>query len=334
MFSSFSSLFFLFLFFLFSFLYIFFIGTDGNSANGLRGLHAKTLAFDEGSDRRLLAALYGPYPHSYPQSSSLAHSHPHAHASPDPTASPASSLHRGAGGSVGQVAGSGLGPAAAGLSTVRLAWAQIRDNTEREADTHRAFHLSLTRDLVKPLVDFRDYQQRVRDRIQEELPAAKADYDDKRRALESVRAVYRAKADDCREYFLPPSGPSYQAADPSAQTTDPSTSHADELSQQASYSKRDSHAAALSGKRREPDLKTHLNAFVHALSGDSSSASASASNASGSSTPQPKPLSAKGVKAKRDAEEADKAYREAVHELESYRIRRQKSLLAAANVCC
>lgn len=45
-----------------------------------------------------------------------------------------------------------------------------------------------------------------------------------------------------------------------------------------------------------------------------------------------KPSALKGVKLRREAEEADKAYREAVFHLESLRLRKNKILVAANNV--
>ncbi|KAF8446335.1 hypothetical protein L210DRAFT_3610805 [Boletus edulis BED1] len=83
------------------------------------------------------------------------------------------------------------------MNTTRRAWAEIRDNLEREAQTRQAFLSTLTVDCVNSLMTLKETQERTRKRIKEDLKDSISTYSDyAENALPKLKRAYLKK---CQE---------------------------------------------------------------------------------------------------------------------------------------
>ncbi|EKM49096.1 uncharacterized protein PHACADRAFT_202021 [Phanerochaete carnosa HHB-10118-sp] len=226
-------------------------------------------------------------------------------------------------------------------NTTRHAWAEIRENLDRECDTRQALIASWSQDVIGPLIALKETQERIRKRIREDLKEAinaHAEYAEN--VFLKLKRAYMKKSQDAEEFknaaangppLSPPilhehnplampkpeksSGkPAVTAPQPlrpvdrrpsmhqtgPARTRSPSTSTAlQDLAHQ--------------GKRQLNQLITFLDKSGNAKEGNR------ADNA------------LRTVRAKRDADDADKEYRKGVHWLETLRLRRVKMLEGGYN---
>ncbi|EIN13461.1 RhoGAP-domain-containing protein [Punctularia strigosozonata HHB-11173 SS5] len=239
-------------------------------------------------------------------------------------------------------------------STTRSAWSEVRDNVEREAQTRQAFLNTLASEVITPLVALRDSQDRTRKRIKEDLKDSLTAYTDyAENTLPKLKRVYLKKCQDVEDYktaasatspiptsnvalnspefsALPsnvrtrasvdnPGRPTVTAPQPLrpldrrpsgstgpiSRNRSPSTSTGTALSDLAQHGKKQFNQLVTSFLDKRETMKDGL----------SSSRSSDAA--------------LRHVRAKREADEADKEYRRAVHWLETLRIRRSKTLEAA-----
>ncbi|KZT06270.1 RhoGAP-domain-containing protein [Laetiporus sulphureus 93-53] len=228
-------------------------------------------------------------------------------------------------------------------STTRRAWAEIRDNVAREADTRQAFLESLTTDVITPLISLKETQERIRKRIKEDLKEAvttHADYAEN--VLTRLRRNYVKKCQDVDEfkaaialpYPSPASPPDLPVSLPTSRRNPspsprsnaaspppfrPIPDRRPSLGGVSTHGRSQSTATALQdlahqGKRQLNQLMTFLDkgGNMKDLAGRSDNA-------------------LRSVRAKREAEEADKEYRRGVHWLETLRLRRVKILESGYN---
>ncbi|KAF7367212.1 Glucosamine 6-phosphate N-acetyltransferase [Mycena sanguinolenta] len=238
------------------------------------------------------------------------------------------------------------------LSTTRSAWNEVRDNLDRESQAKQAFLSSLSVDVITPLTSLRETQERTRKRIkafaslfitelltktaiQEDLKASDSAYNDfAENGFPKLKAKYVKKFAEVEESkraaaAAPPLSPTPMTADhmnskPAApgapiRVTSPQPLRA--LERRAS-------GGAMRARDRSPsagtttfaDLAQHGKKQLNQLRGFLEK-SGTVKEGGGR-----EPSALKTVRAKREAEEADKDYRNGVHWLETLRLRRIKIL--------
>ncbi|TCD68833.1 hypothetical protein EIP91_009700 [Steccherinum ochraceum] len=228
-------------------------------------------------------------------------------------------------------------------TSARGAWTEIRENIEREADTRVAFISTLSTEVLNPLLSLKETQERIRKRIREDLKdaiTAHADYSEN--VYPKLKRAYLKKSQDVEDLKtaaaqLPPLSPSATMENhhpfSNVKTNNPPPSRPivtapqplRPLERRASgtipvtRNRSPSSSSALQdlahqGKKHMNQLMTFLdkNNVKDTLSGRSDTA-------------------LRSVRAKREADDADKEYRKAVHWLETLRIRRVKLLESGYN---
>ncbi|THH01505.1 hypothetical protein EW026_g1185 [Hermanssonia centrifuga] len=229
-------------------------------------------------------------------------------------------------------------------STTRKAWDEVRDNVEREADTRMAFIASMTTEVINPLVALKETQERIRKRIREDLKDAISTHTDyAENVYPKLQRTYLKKAQDVEEsksaaanapplsptatyehtpLVLPKGGSGLQTR-PVVTSPQPlrpldrrpsgSVGQTRNRSPSTSTALQD---LAHQGKRQLNQLITFLDKsgnMKETLGGGRTDGAL------------------RTVRAKREADEADKEYRKAVHWLETLRLRRVKILEGGYN---
>ncbi|KAI0651503.1 hypothetical protein C8Q79DRAFT_39833 [Trametes meyenii] len=225
------------------------------------------------------------------------------------------------------------------LSTTRVAWAEIIDNVEREVSTRSAFLENLGSHVIEPLATFKEEQERIRKRIRDDLKDAMTAHTEfAENDLPRLKRTYLKKCQEVEEYRnaaaaaplsptsppdnqMPPlSKPQSQGANgarPVVTAPQPlrpldrrpsSSAHASRNRSPSASTSTALQDLAHQGKKQLNQLMTFLDKGGNIKDGGRSD------NA------------LRSVRAKREADEADKEYRKAVHWLETLRIRRVKIL--------
>ncbi|CCM00351.1 uncharacterized protein FIBRA_02381 [Fibroporia radiculosa] len=229
------------------------------------------------------------------------------------------------------------------LNTTRAAWAEIRDNIAREADTRVAFLGTLTTDVVSPLMALKETQDRIRKRVKEDLKEAVNTHTDySENVLPRLKRNYLKKCQDAEDYrtaaaavasqqatgsFDPTTGSSAIKPNPniSARPIVTAPQPLRPLDRRPSVGAPSSHARSPSTSTALQDAfhqgKKGLNQLITLLDkgGNMKDLSGRSDNA------------LRSVRAKREAEESDKEYRKGVHWLETLRLRRVKILESGYN---
>ncbi|KZT52760.1 RhoGAP-domain-containing protein [Calocera cornea HHB12733] len=235
-------------------------------------------------------------------------------------------------------------------SSTRLAWREVLGELEHEAATHSAFIESIKSDVITPLSVFKDTQERTRKRIKEDikesyqryhemadsiLPRLKRNYVKKCQDVEDHRAQERAV--EMQKQLLstpmsPPQGPSTSSSNLSAAPQPvspiplpPSTAAPVQRARSPSASGGLSDLAQ-HGKKQFGQLMNFLNERRDGREGNGPLPKDVPTLPSAERSSGPGPI--RSVKAKREADEADKEYRSGVFHLETLRLRREKILLA------
>ncbi|KAJ7293179.1 hypothetical protein C8J57DRAFT_18129 [Mycena rebaudengoi] len=230
----------------------------------------------------------------------------------------------------------------ADLSTTRSAWNEVRDNVERESQARQAFLSTLTSDVINPLTSLRETQDRTRKRIKEDLKESGAAYTDfAENGLPRLKAKYAKKFADVEESkrnaaAVPPLSPTPVSA--TGTDTNPKLSPGAPLRvtspQPLRALERRPSGSAPSGRNRSPSSSTafsdlaqqgkkqlnHLRGFLEKSGSVKESLGGAREN-----------HALKTVRAKREADEADRDYRNGVHWLETLRLRRIKTLEGGYN---
>ncbi|KZT65545.1 RhoGAP-domain-containing protein [Daedalea quercina L-15889] len=231
------------------------------------------------------------------------------------------------------------------LSTTRAAWSEIRDNVAREADTRVAFLGALTADVINPLATLRETQDRIRKRIKEDLKDAVNTHTDySENVLPRLKRTYLRKCQEAEEYKAaiqlnnqPPMSPSDGQFTTAGAKPNPGLSARPAIitaPQPLRPLDRRPSVGAVSNHARSPSTSTstalqdlahqgkrQLNQLMTLLDkgGNMKDLAGRSDNA------------LKSVRAKREADEADKEYRKGVHWLETLRLRRVKILESGYN---
>ncbi|EPQ61103.1 RhoGAP-domain-containing protein [Gloeophyllum trabeum ATCC 11539] len=221
-------------------------------------------------------------------------------------------------------------------STARSAWSEVRDNVEREAQTRQAFLTTLTVDVLNPLSALKETQDRTRKRIKEDIKdSTNAHTDYAENTVPKLKRTYLRKCQEVEDLKLAAAAPSQPLTSQSDSSTikSPTSPKPTVTSPHPlrPLDRRPSGGAPGGPRNRSPSGSTALQDLAHqgkkqlnqlmtflekrdtvkdGLGGRSSDASL------------------RIVRAKREADEADKEYRKAVHWLETLRIRRMKILEA------
>ncbi|KAF8557363.1 RhoGAP-domain-containing protein [Imleria badia] len=232
------------------------------------------------------------------------------------------------------------------MSTTRRAWAEIRDNVEREAQTRQAFLSTLTSDAVNSLMTLKEIQERTRKRIKEDLKESISAYSDyAENTLPKLKRSYLKKCQEVEDHKLaaastpqPPSTATYVepagtsmpnsrsnpvlpsrplvTAPQPLRPLDRRPSGTTHVARNRSPSNSGTTFSdfAQHGKKQLNQLITFLDkgSTVKETLGVRSETSA-----------------LRAVRAKREADEADKEYRKGVYWLETLRLRRTKILESA-----
>ncbi|EJD55489.1 RhoGAP-domain-containing protein [Auricularia subglabra TFB-10046 SS5] len=222
------------------------------------------------------------------------------------------------------------------LSTVRLAWRELRDNVEREADSRYAFLAMLKTEVLSPLVQIRDVQERTKKRIREDLKDSITAHNDfaentlprlKRTYLKRCQEADEHKAAASRDSATSPVLTESNNGVQRSQTVSapsPTRLGGRPTSMQAAPRNRSPSTAGGTFADLAQQGKKGLNQLKGFLDG-------SKSNVTTNGPAAKTETALRGVRAKREADDADKEYRKGVHWLETLRLRRVKILESGYN---
>ncbi|KAJ7101010.1 hypothetical protein C8R43DRAFT_245108 [Mycena crocata] len=243
------------------------------------------------------------------------------------------------------------------LSTTRSAWNEVRDNVDRESQARQAFLSSLAGDVINPLTSLRETQERTRKRIKEDLKESGNAYNDfAENGLPKLKAKYAKKFAEVEVIIglpclpqrdqhpeqeskrmaaaAPPLSPTPVIASGGGDLHVPKTSTPGAPIRVTSPQplralERRPSGSAPSGRNRSPssstafsDLAHHGKKQLNQLRGFLEKSGSVKESLGGNR----ENYALKAVRAKREADEADKEYRKGVHWLETLRLRRIKIL--------
>ncbi|PPQ63698.1 hypothetical protein CVT24_004278 [Panaeolus cyanescens] len=221
------------------------------------------------------------------------------------------------------------------LSTIRSVWSEVVENVDREAQARQALCATLTSDVIVPLTTLKDTQERTRKRIKEDLKDSSAAYNEYAETmLPKLKSRYAKKYSEVEEQkrstanAIPTSPPltsssSDHGPKPSlSNSTRPTVTAPQPL---RALDRRPS-TSGPTGRNRSPSSSgkkqfTQLIGFLD-KGGSVKDTLAGREN-----------QALRTVRAKREADEADKEYRKGVHWLETLRLRRTKILESGFKAC-
>ncbi|KAG8220143.1 hypothetical protein J3R82DRAFT_1169 [Butyriboletus roseoflavus] len=233
------------------------------------------------------------------------------------------------------------------MSTARRAWGEVRDNVEREAQTKQAFLSTLTLDVVSSLMTLKETQERTRKRIKEDLKESTAAYSDyAENTLPKLKRTYVKKCQEVEDYKLAATPTPSQAPSSAPYGETGGTSMPNSRSNPVLPSRPIVTAPQpLRPLDRRPSGTTHV-ARTRSPSTSGTTFSDFAQHGKkqlnqlitfldkGSTVKETLGVRSennalRAVRAKREADEADKEYRKGVHWLETLRLHRTKILESA-----
>ncbi|KAG1749647.1 uncharacterized protein EDB91DRAFT_1108879 [Suillus paluster] len=229
------------------------------------------------------------------------------------------------------------------LSTARRAWNEVRDNVEREAQTRQAFLATLTGDVVNALTSLRETQERTRKRIKEDLKESGSAYTDyAENTLPKLKRTYLKKCQEVEDHKAAAAAAPSQSTStipyPEQSGTTLSTSRSNPslpsrpvvtAPQPLRPLDRRPSGSAPGPRNRSPSTsgtfsefaqhgKKQLNQLITFLDKSGTVKESLGVRSENSAL--------RAVRAKREADEADREYRKGVHWLETLRLRRSKIL--------
>ncbi|KAJ3502317.1 hypothetical protein NLJ89_g8943 [Agrocybe chaxingu] len=226
------------------------------------------------------------------------------------------------------------------LSTIRSAWAEVVENVDREAQTRQALCSTLTSDVISPLVTLKETQERTRKRIKEDLKDSGAAYNEYAEVmLPKLKSRYAKKYSEVEEQKRAAIAPPLVSPQPSPSMNPEQYSHNSKSN--PSIPSRPTVTApqplraldrrpsgSVPGRNRSPSSSTAFSDLAHQgkkqlnqLIGFLDKGGSVKDSLGGREN-----QALRTVRAKRDADEADKDYRKGVHWLETLRLRRTKIL--------
>ncbi|KAE9395908.1 RhoGAP-domain-containing protein [Gymnopus androsaceus JB14] len=217
------------------------------------------------------------------------------------------------------------------MSTARVAWSEIRENIEREAQARQAFLHTLTSDIIGPLTTLKDTQERTRKRIKEDLKVSTSTYN------EYAESRYTKKFAEVEESkraaaVVPPTSPimpssEYQGLSKApARPTVTAPQPLRALDRRPSGSGQGGRNRSPSGNTAFSDLAQQGKKQLNTLMGFLDKSGTVKETLGGREN-----HALRTVRAKRELEEADKEYRKSVHWLETLRLRKTKILESGYN---
>ncbi|KAH7912985.1 hypothetical protein BJ138DRAFT_1171559 [Hygrophoropsis aurantiaca] len=229
----------------------------------------------------------------------------------------------------------------ADLNTARRAWNEVRDNIEREAQTRQAFLSTLTVDVVNSLSALKETQDRTRKRIKEDLKESGNAYNEyAENSLPKLKRAYLKKCQEVEDHKAAAAAPSntpYQeqgGAPLSNSRSNPSLPSKPVVTSPHPLRPLDRRPSGSgpTARNRSPSTSTAFSDFAHhgkkqlnqLITFLDKSGTVKESLGVRSDT-----NALRAVRAKREADEADKEYRNGVHWLETLRLRRTKILESA-----
>ncbi|THH12879.1 hypothetical protein EW146_g7284 [Bondarzewia mesenterica] len=249
------------------------------------------------------------------------------------------------------------------LNTTRRAWNEVRDNVERgtvhladrnkiftisgttETQARQAFLNTLLGDVLTPLANIRETQDRTRKRVKEELKESAsmhADFADnqlpklKRQYLRKCQEVEDYKAASMAASMASPSGASSPTHEGQVNVLIPSRSNPSLPSRPSVTSPQplrplDRRPSGSVPRNRSPSTSTALQDLAHQGKRQLNQLITfldKSGNMKEGLVGRGQDNALRSVRAKREADEADKEYRKGVHWLETLRLRRVKTLEA------
>lgn len=226
------------------------------------------------------------------------------------------------------------------LSTIRSAWAEVVENVDREAQTRQALCATLTSDIIVPLTSLKDTQERTRKRIKEDLKDSGAAYNEYAEVmLPKLKNRYTKKYSEVEEQKRAAASVPVISTLPSpALNPDQYTSNKSNSSipsrptvtspQPLRALDRRPSGSVPTGRNRSPSSSTAFSDLAHQGKKQLNQLigfldkGGSVKDSLGARENQ----AVRTVRAKREAEEADRDYRKGVHWLETLRLRRTKIL--------
>ncbi|KAH6916798.1 hypothetical protein BKA70DRAFT_1485592 [Coprinopsis sp. MPI-PUGE-AT-0042] len=221
--------------------------------------------------------------------------------------------------------------------TTRSVWSEIVENVEREAQARQAFTSTLSSDVINPLVQLKDTQDRTRKRIKEDIKDSTQAYTEYAEGmLPRLKTRYAKKFSEVEDQRRgPPQLPTSPLTSPTIETA---AFNFNSRSTPAQPSTRPTvtgpqplraldRRQSLGSRNRSPggglsDLAHQGKGKLNQLIGGFLDKGGVKDTLSGGREPQ----ALRTVRAKREADEADKEYRKGVHWLETLRLRRTKIL--------
>ncbi|KAI5124481.1 hypothetical protein M0805_008363 [Coniferiporia weirii] len=221
-------------------------------------------------------------------------------------------------------------------STMRQVWSEIRDGVEREAQSRMAFLQALTVDVIDPIAALKDTQDRTRKRIKEDIKdSTNAHQDYAENVLPRLKRAYFKKCqevEDNKASAFPPSMPAGMDAPVILAPTrsNPNTSPVVTNPQPLRPLARRASGHHPQSRNRSPSASNPLHDLAHQGKRQLNQLMTFLDNKSGTGASGVKgDLAIRTVRAKREADEADKEYRKGVHWVETLRLRRFKILEGA-----
>ncbi|KAF9229718.1 RhoGAP-domain-containing protein [Gyrodon lividus] len=233
------------------------------------------------------------------------------------------------------------------LSTARRTWGEIRDNVEREAQTRQAFLTTLAVDVVNTLMTLKETQDRTRKRIKEDLKHSSSAYTDfSENTLPKLKRTYLKKCQEVEDHKAAAASASSQTSSNTPYAEPSGTSITNSRSNPSLPSRpvvtapqplrpldRRPSGTTHMARNRSPSTsgttfsdfaqhgKKQLNQLITFLDKGTTVKETLGVRSENSAL--------RAVRAKREADEADKEYRKGVHWLETLRLRRAKILESA-----
>ncbi|KIJ68806.1 hypothetical protein HYDPIDRAFT_107059 [Hydnomerulius pinastri MD-312] len=231
------------------------------------------------------------------------------------------------------------------LSTARRAWSEVRDNVEREAQTRQAFLTTLTVDVVNSLMTLKETQERTRKRIKEDLKDSTAAYTDyAENALPKLKRNYLKKCQEVEDHRAAAAAPTQSTSNTpygeqggtavTNSRSNPSlpTKPVVTAPQPLRPLDRRPSGTMPATRNRSPSTSGTFSDFAHHGKKQLNSLITFLDKGTGvkeSLGVRSENSALRAVRAKREADEADKEYRKGVHWLETLRLRRTKILESA-----
>ncbi|KAI9431433.1 hypothetical protein H4582DRAFT_2085110 [Lactarius indigo] len=229
-------------------------------------------------------------------------------------------------------------------NTTKVAWNEVRDNVERETQARQAFLNTLTTDIIHPLTALKaslETQDRTRKRIKEDLKESTSAHTEfAENTLPKFKRAYLKKCQEFEDHRLAsvPSagiGQVFNVPEGSAvpgSRSNPNLASKSQVASPQPLRPLDRKPSSGAPRNRSPSTSTalsdlaqqgkkQLNQLITLLDKEGG-IRGSNRNAE---------IALRSVRSKREADEADKDYRKAVHWLETLRIRRVKTLEGGYN---